>query len=123
VFPEAPPWNDPVQDIRRKLAVQRELFLVATVNAKLVGTAMGGYDGHRGWVHYVAVHPDHRRRGIGTALMREIEKRLAALGCPKLNLQVRGSDEDAVTFYKKIGFAIEERVSMGKLLDQSLTRA
>jgi ribosomal protein S18 acetylase RimI-like enzyme len=123
VFPDAPPWNDPVQDIRRKLAVQRELFLVATVNAKLVGTAMGGYDGHRGWVYYVAVHPDHRRRGIGTALMKEIENRLAALDCPKLNLQVRGSDEDAVTFYKKIGFAIEERVSMGKLLDQSLTKA
>jgi ribosomal protein S18 acetylase RimI-like enzyme len=123
VFPDAPPWNDPVQDIRRKLALQRELFLVATVNAKLVGTAMGGYDGHRGWVYYVAVQPDHRRRGIGKALMKEVEKRLAALDCPKLNLQVRGSDEEAVTFYKKIGFAIEERVSMGKLLDQSLTKA
>jgi ribosomal protein S18 acetylase RimI-like enzyme len=123
VFPDAPPWNDPVQDIRRKLAVQRGLFLVATANTGLVGTAMGGYDGHRGWVYYVAVRPEHRRRGIGTALMKEIEARLIARGCPKLNLQVRGSDEDAIAFYKRLGFAIEERVSMGKLLGYKQSEA
>jgi ribosomal protein S18 acetylase RimI-like enzyme len=116
VFPGAPSWNHPEMDIRRKLAVQRELFLVATTGAEVVGTAMGGYDGHRGWVYYVAVSPRHRRQGIGTALMQGIEQGLLDMGCPKLNLQVRASNEDVVAFYRKLGYEIEERISMGKRL-------
>ena len=103
-------------DIRRKLAVQRELFLVAETASELVGTAMGGYDGHRGWVYYVAVHPKHRRRGIARNLMTELEDSLRVLGCAKLNLQVLASNETACAFYRKLGYQVEERVSMGKRL-------
>jgi len=116
VFPGAPAWNHPETDIRRKLAVQRELFLVAILDAQLVGTAMAGYDGHRGWVYYVAVSPRHRRQGIGRALMQEVEQRLARLGCHKLNLQVRASNDQVVAFYRRLGYQIEERISMGKRL-------
>ena len=119
VFPDSSAWNHPETDIRRKLTVQPELFLVATLDTELVGTAMAGFDGHRGWVYYVAVSPRHRRQGIGRALMREVEERLARLGCPKLNLQVRASNEEVVSFYKKLGYRVEERVSMGKRLPDS----
>jgi ribosomal protein S18 acetylase RimI-like enzyme len=114
VFPTAPAWNDPAHDIRRKLALQRHLFLVAACGSGIVGTAMGGYDGHRGWVYYVAVSPRHRRQGIGTALMEAIEEKLAKLGCPKINLQVRAGNKGVVRFYEKVGYAVEERISMGK---------
>ncbi len=116
IFPDAPAHNRPEADIWRKLAVQRELFLVATVDAKLIGSAMAGYDGHRGWLYYLAVHPAHRRSGIGQALMTRVETDLAAIGCPKLNLQVRAGNIGAVAFYRRLGFDIEERVSMGKRL-------
>ena len=116
VFPDSPAWNRPETDIQRKLSVQRELFLVATVGAQLVGSAMAGYDGHRGWVYYVAVSPRYRRQGIGTALMRSVEEGLARLNCPKLNLQVRASNEEVVAFYKQLGYEVEERISMGKRL-------
>jgi ribosomal protein S18 acetylase RimI-like enzyme len=116
VFPDAPSWNRPQEDIRLKLSVQRELFLIAIADGVLAGTAMAGFDGHRGWVYYVAVHPDRRRRGIGTELMRHVEQGLARLGCTKLNLQVRGTDREAVAFYERLGYAVEERVSMSKRL-------
>lgn len=116
VFPDAPARNDPVLDIRRKQAVQPELFLVACVGDALVGTCMAGFDGHRGWLHLVAVAPGHRRRGVGSRLLAEAEARLAALGCPKLNLQVRGSSPEAVSFYERLGYRVEHRISMGKVL-------
>jgi ribosomal protein S18 acetylase RimI-like enzyme len=116
VFPDAPPWNQPLRDIERKLAVQRDLFLVACESDEIVGTAMGGYDGHRGWVYCVAVSPGHRRRGIGAALMRTVEDALVERGCPKLNLQVRSSNRGVVDFYEKLGYEVEERISMGKRL-------
>jgi ribosomal protein S18 acetylase RimI-like enzyme len=117
VFPGPPPWNDPTSDIRRKLDLQRELFLVAIVGSDLVGTAMAGYDGHRGWVYYVGVSPAHRRQGVGTALMKRVEQGLARLGCPKLNLQIRAHNKQVVSFYRTLGYEIEERVSMGKRLE------
>ncbi|MFP3896879.1 MAG: GNAT family acetyltransferase [Anaerolineales bacterium] len=117
VYPQAPACNVPEEDIRRKLAVQRELFLVAELNKKVVGTAMAGYDGHRGWIYYLVVSPEHRRRGIGTALMKRVEEELARLGCPKLNLQVRASNEEVVAFYEKLGYSVEKRISMGKRLE------
>ena len=116
VFPESPSWNHPETDIQRKLCIQRELFLVATIDSRLVGTAMAGFDGHRGWVYYVAVSPTRRRQGIGSALMKAVEEKLAAMGCPKLNLQVRASNDEVVAFYKRLGYETEERVSMGKCL-------
>jgi len=119
VFPDAPPWNDPGRDIERKLAVQRELFLVACESDRVLGTAMAGYDGHRGWVYYVAVSPAHRRRGIGAALMRSVEDALEERGCPKLNLQVRSSNRGVVEFYGRLGYEVEDRVSMGKRLGRA----
>jgi ribosomal protein S18 acetylase RimI-like enzyme len=119
VFPDAPAWNHPEADIRRKLAVQRELFLVAVLDSEVVGTAMGGYDGHRGWVYYVVVSPRHRRKGIGTALIRGVEERLAGLGCPKVNLQVRATNDEVVAFYRKLGYRVEDRISMGKRISLS----
>ncbi len=116
VFPDALPWNDPADNIRLKLAVQRDLFLVAMADSCLVGTAMAGFDGHRGWVYFVAVKPSHRKRGIATALMRAVEHALQSLGCPKLNLQVRSSNPDAVHFYERLGYAVEDHISMGKCL-------
>ena len=78
---------------------------------------MAGYDGHRGWVYYVAVSPRRRRQGIGSALMKEVEARLAQFGCPKLNLQVRATNQEVVAFYQQLGYEVEQRVSMGKRLD------
>ena len=119
VFSDVSGRNDPEKDIKRKLDVQRELFLVATSGSELVGTAMAGYDGHRGWVHYLAVHPDHRRQGIGAALMRSVEERLTRMGCPKLNLQVRATNQVVLPFYEQLGYRVEERISMGKPLRTS----
>jgi ribosomal protein S18 acetylase RimI-like enzyme len=116
VFPDDPPWNVPEEDIERKLKVQPELFLVAEDDGKIAGTTMGGYDGHRGWIYLVAVSPDYRRKGVGRMLMEEVEQRLAEIGCPKLNLQVRGTNKEVVEFYKKLGYVVEDRVSMGKRL-------
>lgn len=116
VFPESSQWNHPETDIQRKLAVQRDLFLVAVADDRVVGTTMGGYDGHRGWVHLVVVSPKRQRQGIGTALMERVEVALLDLGCPKINLQVRAGNEPVVSFYRKLGYAVEERVSMGKRL-------
>ena len=116
VFPGAPEWNRPEQDIRRKCMVQPHLFLVAAVGARIVGTAMAGFDGHRGWVYYVTVAPDTRRRGIGAALMGRVERDLVQAGCTKLNLQVRPGNEAAVAFYRHLGYQVEPRVSMGKRL-------
>ncbi len=116
VFWDAPAWNVPEEDIRRKLEIQRELFLVATEGHQLVGTALGGYDGHRGWVYYVAVSSEHRRRGIGAALMQGIEDGLVAMGCPKLNLQVRADNRGVLSFYRSLGYMLEDRASFGKQL-------
>ena len=117
-FPDNSPWNVPENDIKRKLNVQRELFLVAEIKEEIIGTAMAGFDGHRGWVYYVAVSKKHRRRGIGKALMQRVEKGLIDIGCSKLNLQVRASNNEVVEFYKRLGYNVEDRVSMGKLLTQ-----
>ena len=117
VFPDSSSWNIPEEDIERKLAVQRESFYVALIDGELVGTAMGGYDGHRGWLYYIVVHPQFRRRGIGTALVKRVETGLAEMGCPKVNLQVRATNTTVIDFYETLGYKVEERVSMGKRLE------
>ena len=119
VFPNSPPHNNPVRDIRTKRTVQPDLFIVAILEEQLVGTAMAGFDGHRGWVYYLGVHPDFRCQGIGTALMRRVENNLTALGCPKLNLQIRAGNEEVRAFYEKLGYFSEDRISMGRRLDSN----
>ena len=116
VFPSAPARNDPAKDIKLKLSEKPELFLVAEDDGLLVGTAMAGFDGHRGWVYYVAVRTSYRRKGIGSALMKEVESALSIYGCPKLNLQIRSSNAEVKAFYESLGFEVEERISMGKEL-------
>ena len=108
--------NNPKCDIERKLKVNPELFLVAAQGDRIVGTVMAGYEGHRGWINYLAVDPEARGRGIATKLMAEAEAKLRALGCPKVNLQVRGANRCVLEFYQKIGYEIEDRVSFGKRL-------
>ena len=111
------PLNDPVKDIHRKLRVQRDMFLVGLLGNRLVATVMAGYEGHRGWINYLAVAPDHQMRGFGRRMMEEAESHLKALDCPKINLQVRTSNADVIEFYTRIGFSTEDRVSMGRRLD------
>lgn len=115
------PWNDPHKDIRRKLEVRRDLFLVGVLDGQVVATAMAGYDGHRGWLNYVAVAPEHRHLGLGRAIMKEAERLLREAGCPKINLQVRAANEGAIEFYRRLGFALDEVVSMGKRLEHDDT--
>lgn len=110
-------WNDPHLDIARKRAVDDGLFLVADRGDGLViGTIMAGYDGHRGSVNYLGVLPAHRKKGIGRALVVEVERRLLERGCPKINLQVRTDNLEAVEFYRRLGYETFEVVDMGKRL-------
>jgi len=111
------PWNNPHRDIQRKLGVQPELFLVGCLADKIVATVMAGYDGHRGWINYLAVHPDHEHTGFGRRMMDEAEIRLRAIGCPKINLQVRRTNAKVIEFYKKIGYTLDDAVSFGKRLE------
>ena len=112
------PSNDPVKDIQRKLRVQRDMFLVGSLGTRLVATVMAGYEGHRGWINYLAVAPDSRKAGFGRQLIEAAEARLQALGCPKINLQVRTSNADVIEFYRRIAYSVEDRVSMGKRLEE-----
>jgi ribosomal protein S18 acetylase RimI-like enzyme len=115
-FPAPAPHNDPRASIARMLAFAPGLLLVGRERGKLVASAMGGWDGHRGWLYQVAVAPEARRRGFGSAIVAAVEKLLRARGCPKLNLQVVGQNQDAVAFWKSLGYRVEDRVSLGKLL-------
>ncbi len=112
------PVNDPGKDIRRKLSVNPELFLVGTLENKIIAAVMVGYEGHRGWINYLAVDPEHRLRGYGRQLMAEAEKLLRAAGCPKINLQVRTDNPAVIAFYQRIGFRMDDVVSLGKRLEQ-----
>lgn len=110
------PWNDPYRDIARKLAVQRELFLVAEDGRAVVGTVMAGYDGHRGWLYYLASDPSRRGAGIGSALVEAAEERLLAMGCPKVQLMVRPDNGIAQGFYEKLGYQAFDVWATGKRL-------
>lgn len=110
------PWNDPVKDIELKLQVDPDLFLVAENDGELLATVMGGYEGHRGWIYYLAVHRDYRRRGIGRRMIAEVERRLKQRGCPKINLMVRKSNSSVIDFYTSLGFKESNVLCLGKKL-------
>ena len=112
------PWNDPRKDIARKLRVNPEWFLVGEWAGRVVATVMIGYEGHRGWINYLAVEPALQRSGVGRALMAEAERMLRAAGCPKIALQVRRTNADALAFYERLGFAADDVVSLGKRLER-----
>ncbi|CAI1009607.1 Acetyltransferase YpeA [Serratia proteamaculans] len=110
------PWNDPEMDIERKLNHDPELFLVAEVGGEVVGSVLGGYDGHRGSAYYLGVHPDYRGRGIANALISRLEKKLIARGCPKIQLMVREDNDTVIEMYEKLGYEIQNVTSLGKRL-------
>ena len=87
------------------------------LSGRIVATAMVGYEGHRGWVNYLAVAPEQRRRGFARALMDEAERLLRQAGCPKINVQVRGSNDSALEFYRRLGYAVDDVVGLGKRLE------
>ncbi len=114
------PWNDPKLDIERKLKVNPDLFLVGLIEGKIAATVMGGYEGHRGWINYLAVSPEIRQKGVGWQMVGEVEAKLRKLGCPKINVQIRSSNQDVIEFYGKIGFSVDDVISMGKRLVDDL---
>jgi len=110
--------NDPVEDIQKKLAFQPELFFIALLDGKLVGSVMAGYEGHRGWLNYLAVLPSYQKRGYGRKLVERAIAELKRLGCLKLNVQIRESNVSAVAFYEHLGFRNDHVVSLGLRLKQ-----
>ncbi len=120
VFPEYGhpdrPHRDPAASVARKLAVGDGLFWLAERGGRVVGTAMAGWDGHRGWLYSVGVHPEARRGGVGARLVAEAEAALAALGCPKINLQVLAGNDAAQAFWRRMGYAQDAVVPFGKPL-------
>lgn len=115
VFPDDPAHNEPNKVIAEKLKVD-DLIFVAADNASIIGACMAGYDGHRGWLYAVAVHPSSRRGGVGTRLIEHTLAHLKSLGAEKVNLQIRSTHSEVEAFYLAIGFATEDRLSMGKFI-------
>ncbi len=111
-------WNNPEQDINRKLKDSPELFLVGTINRIIVASVMAGYDGHRGWIYYLAVGPGYRKRGLGRQIMAAAEERLLETGCPKIDLMVRKDNMGVIDFYQKIGYGHDEVITMSKRLTE-----
>ncbi len=112
------PGSNPKRDIERKLKVDRDLFLVGNVNGKIVASVMGGYEGHRGWINFLAVDPKYQRRGYGRLIMEAVEERIKEKGCPRINLQVRSSNKDVIEFYQAIGYTDDNVVGLGKRLKE-----
>ncbi|MGD8992293.1 MAG: GNAT family acetyltransferase [Desulfobacterales bacterium] len=108
------PQNDPQKDIEMKSRVQPDLFFVGAIGSRIVATAMAGYDGHRGWIYYLAVDPDYQRRGMGRRMMERAEAALKKRGCPKINLQVRTSNPDVISFYEHLGYSNDDVIGLGK---------
>ncbi len=111
------PWSDPVKDIAAKLSFQRELFFVGLIDGKVVASAMAGYDGHRGFVNYLAVDPEYRRGGFGKCIMEQVEADLMALGCQKINVMIRTRNTFVVEFYRSLGYKEDDVKCMGKRID------
>ena len=113
----ARPWNDSRLDIGRKMKVNPEWFLVGLVDGRVVATVMAGYEGHRGWLNYLAVAPEFQGRGLAKTIVAEAERLLRKAGCPKINLQIRTSNQAVIEFYRRLGYSVDEVVSMGKRLE------
>ena len=112
------PQNNPLRDIERKLKVNPEMFLVGLIDGSNFATVMAGYEGHRGWINYLAVSPTMQRRGIAQQIMMEAENLLKSLGCPKINLQVRSSNSDVIGFYETLGYSVSPVIGLEKRLIQ-----
>lgn len=110
------PQNDPRKDIKRKMDFQPGLFLIGEMNGQIMASVMAGYEGHRGWINYLAVHPGYQRAGLGCRMMEAAEQKLTSLGCVKINLQIRETNTQVIDFYKRLGYNVDRVVSLGKRL-------
>ena len=109
-------WNDPSKDISRKVQLDPEGLLLGLYDNSLIASVMAGYEGHRGWINYLAVDPEYRRKGLGKTMMKAAETYLEQFECPKINLQIRAQNHQVIEFYKNIGFLQEDVINMGKRL-------
>jgi ribosomal protein S18 acetylase RimI-like enzyme len=110
--------NNPMRDIQRKLRVGRDLFLVGILDNKIIATVMGGYEGHRGWINYLAVDPGYQGNGYGRLIMEAVEQRIRSKGCPKINLQVRATNKAVIRFYQSLGYTDDHVIGLGKRLEE-----
>ena len=110
------PWNDPYKDINRKLSIKDNLFIIGEFNKNIIASAMAGYDGHRGYIYYLAVLPEYQKKGIGSSLLSIVEKKLLQLGCPKINLFVRNTNIRVKAFYRINDYEIQDSQIYGKRL-------
>ena len=110
------PWNDPCKDINRKLSIKDNLFIIGEMNKHIIASAMAGYDGHRGYIYYLAVIPEYQKKGIGSSLVSIVEKKLLQLGCPKINLFVRNTNIRVKAFYGMNDYEIQDSQIYGKRL-------
>lgn len=111
------PHNNPLRDIQRKLEVNPEWFLIGEIDERVIASCMAGYEGHRGWINYLAVAPSEQRKGFAVEIMQEAERLLTVAGCPKISLQVRASNQHVIEFYQSLGFTTDNVTSMGKRLE------
>jgi len=120
VFGYGTAHNTPSLAIDKKVAVNDGLFFVALAGNEVLGTVLAGYDGHRGWLYSVAVHPAHRGKGLGAKLVHHAESALTERGCMKINLQVVSTNESVKGFYEALGYSVEPRISMGKKIESNI---
>ena len=115
------PWNNPLTDIARKVADSPQLFFTGRIDGKLEASCMAGYDGHRGWIYFLAVANSEQRKGFAAQIVAHVEAQLIELGCPKLELMVRDRNREVIAFYQAIGFNLDPvRVLSKRLLQDEL---
>ncbi len=112
------PWNNPKEDIERKMKEAPDLLFVGEIENRIVASCMAGYDGHRGWIYYLAVSPERRGGGLAKQMVRRAEERLKEMGCPKINLMVRKTNTGVIDFYKKVGYNDDPVVVLSKRLKE-----
>ena len=109
--------NDPHRDIDRKLAINPDWLLIGELDGMVIASCMVGYDGHRGWLNYLACAPEYRKNGYARQIVVHAENILRKAGCPKINIQIRTDNQQVIDFYHQLGFRKDEVVSMGKRLE------
>jgi ribosomal protein S18 acetylase RimI-like enzyme len=112
------PWNNPETDIQRKLSTSPDLFYVGLLDDELIASCMAGYDGHRGWIYFLAVKSDYQRKGFASMLIDHAESELIKLGCPKVELMVRKTNENVISFYQSAGYDIDPVMVLSKRLTE-----
>lgn len=108
------PQNDPKEDIDTKMAFQPDLLFVGLLKGKVIASVMAGYEGHRGWINYLAVLPEFQRQGYARLMMEKAEEVLNEMGCLKINLQIREGNKAVIAFYESIGYSNDHVISLGK---------